>query len=121
MINEFRIEQVDMTSALAKQLLAGNAENNRNIRLGKVDQYVRDMLAGHWPITGETIKVDTNGVLIDGQHRLTAVIQAANLNPEIRVPMLIAYNVDPSVMPVLDTGVPRGLHDLVGIAHSAKQ
>jgi hypothetical protein len=75
--NEFCIEQVEMTSALAKQLLAGNAENNRNIRLGKVDQYVRDMLAGHWPITGETIKVDT--------------------------------------------GVPRGLHDLVGIAHSAKQ
>jgi hypothetical protein len=121
MTTQFHIEQVEMNLALAKKLLGQNAENNRNIRPGKVDQYVRDMLAGHWPITGETIKVNTEGVLMDGQHRLTAVIEAARISPGIEVPMLIAYNVDPSVMPVLDTGVPRGLHDLVGIAHSAKQ
>jgi hypothetical protein len=121
MTTQFHIEQVEMNLALAKKLLGQNAENNRNVRPGKVDQYVRDMLAGHWPITGETIKVNTEGVLMDGQHRLTALIEAARINPGIEVPMLIAYNVDPSVMPVLDTGVPRGLHDLVGIAHSAKQ
>lgn len=119
--NDFRIEQENVTASMARRLLASNAENQRNIRTGKVDQYVRDMLAGHWPITGETIKVDTNGVLIDGQHRLTAIVAASGLNPRISVPMLIAYNVDPAVMPVLDTGVPRGLHDLVGITTGAKQ
>jgi hypothetical protein len=118
---EFHIQQVGMTLALAKKLLGQNAENNRNIRPGKVEQYVRDMLAGHWPITGETIKVDTNGVLIDGQHRLSAVIAADRVRPGIEVPMLVAYNVDPAVMPVLDTGIPRGLHDLVGMAYQAKQ
>lgn len=118
---QFFIEQVEMTAALAKKLLASNAENNRNMRQGKVDQYVRDMLAGHWPITGETVKVDTNGVLIDGQHRLTAVLQAAKLRADIGVPMLVAYNVDPAVMPVLDTGIPRGLHDLVRVQIGAAQ
>lgn len=118
---EFRIEQVDVDSTLAKKLLASNAENNRNIRPGKVEQYTRDMLAGSWPVTGETIKVDTNGVLIDGQHRLTAIINAASMRPSITVPTLIAYNVDPGVMPVLDTGLPRGLHDLVSITHGTRQ
>lgn len=111
-----RIEKVNVTARTAKTLLANNAENNRNIRMGKIDQYVRDMLAGSWLVTGEVIKVDTNGVLIDGQHRLTAILYAAKIRPNIFVPMLIAYNVDPSAMPVLDTGVPRGLHDLVGIS-----
>lgn len=118
---EFRIEQVDMMPTLARNLLASNAENNRNIRHSKIDQYMRDMLAGHWPITGETIKVSTDGVLIDGQHRLTAFLEAARFRDGFTVPMLIAYNVDPSVMAMLDTGVPRGLHDLVGITIGAQQ
>ncbi len=117
--NGFHIVTEYVTAPLAKTLLASNADNQRGIRMNKVDQYVRDMLAGSWPITGETIKVSTEGVLIDGQHRLTAVVHAAKLRPEIGVPMLIAYNVDPAVMPVLDTGVPRGLHDLVGITTHA--
>src|SRR6187549_304978 len=112
---DFRIEQTEMTAREAKALLGRNIENNRNIRHGKVDQYVRDMLAGNWPITGETVKVSKDGDLLDGQHRLTALLHAAKIRPDIAVPMLVAYNVDASVMPVLDTGLPRGLHDLVGI------
>jgi hypothetical protein len=118
---DFRIEEVAVGGTLAQQLLDNNIENNRNIRPGKVDQYVRDMLAGHWPITGETIKVDTNGVLIDGQHRLTAVVEAAKLRPGFTVPMLIARNIDPAVMPVLDTGLSRGLHDMVRVQIGAAQ
>lgn len=88
--SEFMIEQVQMTPGLAKKMLASNADNQRNLRMSKVEQYVRDMLAGHWPITGETIKVATDGALIDGQHRLTAVLHAAKFRTDITVPMLIA-------------------------------
>lgn len=114
-MDEIHIEREDITSQRAKHLLADNAENQRNIRMSKVDQYVRDMLAGAWPITGETIKVSVDGKLLDGQHRLTAVIRAAVFRPDIAVPMLVAHDVDPAVMPVLDTGIPRGLHDLVNV------
>jgi hypothetical protein len=119
--HEFRVELMEVTASVAKHMLDSNADNQRNIRAGKVEQYARDILAGHWPITGDTIKVNTRGEMMDGQHRMLAVRQAATVRPDISVTMLVAFNVDPAAMAVLDTNVPRGLHDMVGISFQTKQ
>jgi hypothetical protein len=105
-----RVELVQVTPQLASEWLGRNAENQRLRRDGRVDQYARDMATGHWPITGDTIKVTADNRLIDGQHRLAAVMQA-----EVTVPMLIAYGVDPAVMPVLDTGAARTFADTLRV------
>lgn len=118
---EFRVELMDVTASVAKHMLDSNADNQRNIRPVKVEQYARDILARHWPITGDTIKVNTRGEMMDGQHRMLAVLQAATIKPDICVKMLVAFNVDPAAMAVLDTNVPRGLHDMVGITFQTKQ
>lgn len=104
----FHIETRVITPAFARELLGRNAENQRNIRPLKIDQYARDMAAGAWPITGDTIKIDKNKRLIDGQHRLAALVQA-----DTPVEMLIAWDVDPSVMPLLDIGAARKFSDVL--------
>lgn len=59
----------------AKELLAQNNSNFRKLDKGRVAMYARDMRAGSWQLNGETIKL--NGTqLLDGQHRLAAVIES---------------------------------------------
>lgn len=113
----FRIETKTVTPAFARELLRRNVDNNRNLRPTKVSQYARDIAAGDWPITGDTVKVDTDGRLIDGQHRLSAVVLA-----DMPVEMLIAWDVDPAVMPLLDIGAARKFSDVLkmsGVKHRA--
>lgn len=106
-----RIERVTITPAMARKLTAELADNQRKLRETKVAQYARDMKAGDWPLTGDTIKIDVNGKLIDGQHRVAAIALA-----EIDVEMFVAYDVDPAVMPVLDNGLTRKFGDVLHIS-----
>ena len=59
----------------------------------------------------QTIQVDREGYLRDGQHRLHAVL-------EVGTPQwfLVVRGVDPEVFPVLDIGAPRSPGDQVGVA-----
>jgi hypothetical protein len=54
------------------------AKNDRNRRQKEttLDAYARDMLAGKWRLTHQGIAFDDKGNLIDGQHRLGAVLRA---------------------------------------------
>jgi len=64
-----KIEIVSVTPDQASAWLATNATNNRKISTTIVNQYARDMIAGRWEITGEAIKFDTTGRLIDAALR----------------------------------------------------
>ena len=67
---------VSVTPTLAKEWLAINT-NNRPIRRREVDSFVRDIVSDRWiPNTSDTVMIGSNGVLLNGQHRLTAVIEA---------------------------------------------
>lgn len=103
-----RIEQTIVTPAMAKAWLNSLAENQRKMRDTKVAQYARDIQAGAWPLTGDTIKIDVNGKLIDGQHRAAAIVLAA-----MPVEMFVAFDVDPAVMPMLDQGLGRKFSDVL--------
>lgn len=103
---EFSAEIV--TPDLAKLWLALNVDNNRKPRDGKITQYANDMRSGDWFDNGETIKFDTDDQLIDGQHRLAAIIEAG-----VPIEMTIARNVQPRAIKTIDTGVPRGFADVL--------
>ncbi len=65
-----------ITPEIAASLLETN-DGNRKISDGTVQAYMQDILAGNWDETvGSAISIDENGVLRDGQHRLTAIVQA---------------------------------------------
>ncbi len=106
-----RVQQI--TPERARQLLETNT-NNRNISEPLVMRYAHAMTAGHWHLNGETIKLDTHGNLLDGQHRLAA-IQRAN----ITVPMLVAEGMSPETFTTIDQGRPRSFADVFSIKGNA--
>jgi hypothetical protein len=55
----------------ARQILEGN-ENNRRLNMDLVNFYQKQMVDGRWQINGDMIRIDEDGYLLDGQHRLTA-------------------------------------------------
>jgi hypothetical protein len=65
------------------------------------------MLNRNWRVTGEALKFDPEGKLLDGQHRLAAVLDAAETDPSITVPMLVVRGVPREAQDVMDTNSRR--------------
>lgn len=98
-----KTELVEMSPELATKLLANNP-SNRNVSQGRVYQYATDMLLGTWSTTGQAISVCEDGHLLDGQHRLYAVIKSG-----VTVPMVLVTGLPASGE--YDAGRPRSLRD----------
>jgi ParB-like chromosome segregation protein Spo0J len=101
---------VQLTPELAEKWLGQNI-GNRNLRRQKVQQYARDMREGNWHTSGQAIQLDWNGRLIDGQHRLEAVIESG-----VTVEALIVEGLDPRAREVIDTGAKRTASDALKFA-----
>jgi hypothetical protein len=102
-----RYELVAVAPERARELLGGNT-HNRNLRGRLVSAYAADMAAGRWVENGETIKISIDGTVIDGQHRLHAVIQS-----EETVKFLIIFNLPMSSQDTVDTGAKRSFADVL--------
>lgn len=103
-------EIVMVTPSMAKLWLSLNTVN-RHIRSNKVIQYACDMLDGNWKLTGEAIKFSATGRLLDGQHRLKAVIEA-----DVAVLMFVVRGLPDDTQPYMDTGMARLASDNFHIA-----
>lgn len=67
---------IEVTPELAQSYLQRNLESNRQVNHNRVVQYAKDMKSGAWSTTHQGIAFDTRGRLIDGQHRLLAIVEA---------------------------------------------
>lgn len=108
------VSLVTVTPGMAETWLGRNTRN-RHLRKRIVGAYARDMAAGHWQVTGEAIKFDDNGKLIDGQHRLHAVIRSG-----VSVQMLVIRGLRQSAQDVLDTGARRSVADVLALEGKAR-
>lgn len=106
-----QIEIVQVTPSQAEIWLATNATNNRRLRKNLVRRYATDMIKNEWQLTGEAIKIDIAGRLIDGQHRLSAVVASKKT-----VSMAVVTGLPEEVIQVLDTGAARSGADAVSIS-----
>lgn len=97
------IETIFPTTALA--LLRTN-HGNRNLRKRVVEKYADAMKNGEWLLTPEPIVIAETGRLLNGQHRLNAVVQA-----DIGVKMFVVRNVSENAFPAIDRGVSRNFAD----------
>lgn len=77
-----------VTPEMASAWLELNTKN-RPIRRDIVNTYARAMLAGKWVLTHQGIAFDTFGNLIDGQHRLRAIVTAG-----VPVEMNVTFDVE---------------------------
>ena len=109
--------RVTMTPEIAKELLAINT-NNRRVKKERVLAYGRSMARGQWQFTGDAIRVaeKENGeqVIVDGQHRLLACVEA-----NVSFETMLFTNLDYGVFTVIDRGVSRTNGDLLGIIGTA--
>lgn len=69
-------QTVETISPKVAETYLGMMVVNRHPSRRKVEQYAEDMKSGSWDLTGEAIKFNTKGKLIDGQNRLLACIKA---------------------------------------------
>lgn len=98
-----QVEKV--TPEIAEEWLGKN-QHNRNIRTTIVSAYARDMAAGRWRLSGEAVKFANTGELLDGQHRLHAVLESG-----AAVELLVVRGVDPAAQEVMDSGTARTAAD----------
>lgn len=97
--------EVTMTPDHAKDLLTRN-KANRKVRKHLVTTLARVIERGEWHLTHQGIAVDVQGNLIDGQHRLMAIVRANKA-----VPMLLSTGLDSDAYTYLDQGMVRTAND----------
>jgi hypothetical protein len=97
-----------VTPDQAAALLANNA-GNRKLMKTTVSQLADDMRRGHWRLSHQGIAIARDGRLLDGQHRLSAIVEAG-----VAVQMVVFRNVDEASFAVMDRGRVRQLRDILG-------
>ena len=99
---------VSVTQELARQWLNDANNFNRPINQSAVDMYVRQIKSGLWRRTHQGIAFDSNGILIDGQHRLMAIVHTG-----ITVPMLVFMDEPKENYEFIDCGRNRSNLDIM--------
>lgn len=94
-----------ITPSVAKQMLEGNT-NNRKLRKTRVEQYADAIKRGMWDIQNDAITISKTGKLLNGQHRLTAIVEAGT-----SVQCLVLRGVDDETYSVIDSGLGRSVND----------
>lgn len=101
------IEVLTITPDFAKDLIGHKHEHQRSVRHRHVEYLADAMKNGRWRYTMDPIRLDDNLQVIDGQHRLLAVIKSGRPQK-----FLVAILTDPEAFYALDQGVSRSLNDI---------
>jgi|688.fasta_scaffold431017_2 hypothetical protein len=109
-----QISLVQMTPEWASEILSRNT-HNRTVRPAMVKQLAADIKDGRWQLTPQTVSTATDGTLLDGQHRLMAIVESG-----CTVSMMLATDCPPECFAAIDTGHSRTPGDILkieGVAH----
>ncbi len=99
-----------ITPEIAAEYLVKNTRNYRKLSQSKVSVLTRELIAGEWLPSTQGIGFDTDDVMVDGQHRLWAIVQT-----KIPVMMLVCRGLVPVVKDKIDVGNKRTFGDLTGL------
>lgn len=111
-------------AATAVRWLTRNVKN-RPLNQRIVQRYRSDMTAGRWTMAGDPIRFDTEGHLLDGQHRLTALSET-----DLTIPLLVVRGLPSESQSVMDQGrkrtagdqlALRGVKNSMNVAAAVKQ
>jgi hypothetical protein len=113
----FKFSWEEVTPAKAASWLKKN--RNRHLRKTTVTSFAADMVNGAWSPSHQGIAFDLNGNLIDGQHRLAAIVKSG-VSLWFLVCRDVPVRVDgvkANVMDVLDRGNSRSIADVLKLSH----
>lgn len=104
-----RTEMVEVTPDVAREWLESMAAN-RNLSRANMESLAEAMDDGRWHDDGSPIRFNRSGQLIDGQHRLSAIILTGTPRT-----FLVVWGVPDKAMTTLDTGKSRSRGDVLKI------
>ena len=107
--NPLDIQLVTITPEMAEEMLKRNIAN-RKVNQANVNRIAADMATGNYRINGETIKISSNGEILDGQHRLLACIKSG-----VPFKSYIVYNVEREAIGTIDMGKGRSVADSLNV------
>jgi hypothetical protein len=103
----------EITPARAEELLVLNTCNYRTtMSKSNIDNLVLELMENQWQPTTQGIGFDTNNNLVDGQHRLTAIVKSGKTVKD----QLVCYGLPVDSRLKIDIGKKRSLADLTGIS-----
>ena len=105
-----KTEYLLITPETAKQMLEKNTKNNRSVRPSHVAWLAGMIERGEFTTTHQGIAFAENGDLIDGQHRLHAIVKANRA-----VVMSVTTGLDNKAFDSFDIGIKRTMYDLTNI------
>ncbi|MBI9017345.1 MAG: hypothetical protein JEZ07_08815 [Phycisphaerae bacterium] len=103
---------MNVSPVRAKNWLENANSNNRSLSQGHINKLARDMTNGKWKLTHEAIAFDPHGVLLDGQHRLYAVMKSGK-----DIEMAVTFNVPTNALMAIDCGKPRSVVDILKLSN----
>lgn len=106
MARKIRSTWMKVTPAKAREWLDNANIGNRGVSKVHVKRLAKDMRRGDWGNTPEAIAFDVNGRLIDGQHRLHAIIES-----DRTIEIWVVTDCDVDAQKYIDAGRKRSLVD----------
>lgn len=108
---ELKISIETITPLIAENWLRLNFDRNRNYRRALAEQYAADIVQGKWRLSDQSITFDIEAHLVNGRHRLEAVLLA-----DKPIISLVIRNLPLESVMVLDGGLKRTTDDAFRIA-----
>lgn len=105
MASKAEVEIVNVSPAKAAEWLMRNT-HNRPIRRQHIATLLRAIEKNEWRLGNDAIAFDSNGVLLNGQHRLTAIVESGKT-----LPVMVVRGLDPKAQFAMDTGKKRAAHE----------
>jgi hydrogenase maturation factor len=105
-------EIMDISPAQAADFLRTN-RINRSIRMSWVKKLAGMIERGEWQLTHQGIALNSDNELLDGQHRLHAIVLANRT-----VPMQVTFDCERSAFLAVDNGIKRTLSDHLKVSNT---
>ena len=99
---------VFITPEMAAEMVSHNYENNRQIIKSNLRDIIRMMKNNQFVLSPDALLFDANDVLLNGQHRTTAVVETG-----LGQWFLVLRNVSHDIGNVVDTGKSRTMSDRI--------
>jgi hypothetical protein len=90
--------------------------DNRDVRDSHVAALAQQIMDGNWQVTHQGIAFATSGRLLDGQHRLNAIVRAG-----VAVPMQVSRGMNEEAFKVTDCGLKRAAYDRIHLVNDQQQ
>ena len=97
----------EITPVLAARYLSSSFKN-RPLSERMIQVYAEDMSSSNWRFNGESIIFDREGNLLNGQHRMSAIIRSRSTQR-----FIVVRGVDPAAFSTMDQGKKRTMADIL--------